>query len=210
MRSKIARYGSQPSITSGLRPIAHVPWPSSASPSVSSRSGSNVALASRAPIAGIRPIGLANISPSPRQASSHATAHTSALLAVLGTAGTRGLRAPRGYGRLIPRLIKVKVGRPEVGPRPRIGCRARVRALELLVPAVIGIARGEVGAVPGLDHASDHPPLDPQRLDWSRHRQVRGGQHLLAGHVGPARRHAEQIVEIGVRTKELGVAVWVR
>src|SRR5215467_13810018 len=162
MRSKIARYGSQPSITSGWPPIAHVPWPSSASPSVSSRSGSNVALASRAPMAGIRPIGLARISPSPRQASAHATAHTSALLAVLGTAGVRGLRTPRGYRCLIPGLIKVKVGRPELGPRPWIGRRPRVRPLELLVPSVVGIARGEVGATRGLDHARYHPPLDPQ------------------------------------------------
>ena len=53
----------------------------SASPSVMTRSGSNVSTASRAPIVGIVPIGLARTAPSPRHASAHATAHTSASVA---------------------------------------------------------------------------------------------------------------------------------
>ena len=49
-----------------------------ASPSVMHRSGSNVARASRPPIIGIVPMGLARISPSPRKHSATATTHTSA------------------------------------------------------------------------------------------------------------------------------------
>ncbi len=74
-RSNTARYGNQPSTMS--------PSSSIASPSLSSRSGANVARASRAPSDGITPIGLARISPSPRQASAHAATHTSALVAVM-------------------------------------------------------------------------------------------------------------------------------
>ncbi len=49
-----------------------------ASPSVSTRSGAKVSLASRAPSAGTLPKGLAMISPSPRQASAQATTQDSA------------------------------------------------------------------------------------------------------------------------------------
>ncbi len=82
-RSKIARNGIQPSAgPGGGWPSAQVPVTKRASPSDSSRSGSNVALASRAPAVGIWPIGLAAISPSPRHASAQATMHTSARAAL--------------------------------------------------------------------------------------------------------------------------------
>ncbi len=82
-RSKIDRNGIQPSTGPGAgSPSAHVPVTNRASPSDSSRSGSNVALASRAPAVGISPIGLAAISPSPRHASAQATMQISALLAL--------------------------------------------------------------------------------------------------------------------------------
>ena len=51
---------------------------SSASPSVITRSGSKLARASRPPIAGMVPIGLAMISPSPRKHSATAIAQNSA------------------------------------------------------------------------------------------------------------------------------------
>src|SRR6266849_1951862 len=201
MRSKIARYGSQPSMTSGWAPIAQVPWPSSASPSVSSRPGSKVALASRAPIAGIRPIGLARISPSPRQASAQAIAHTSALVAALGTASARA-RAACGYRGLVPGLILVEVGGAELRPRRGIRRRAGVLALEILVPAVVRSARGEVRAVRRLDDADHHPALDPQRLQRRRGGQFGCRDDLLAGQVRPVGGHAEQVVEVRVRAEE--------
>jgi len=71
-------YGSQPSMRS----------PEStryASPSVSSKPGSNVSRASRAPRVGISPIGLARMAPSPRHASAQATTHTSARVAGIGS-----------------------------------------------------------------------------------------------------------------------------
>ena len=78
--SNTARKGTQPSAgPSGGSPTAQQPATNVASPSDSSRSGANVARASRAPMAGMVPNGLATISPSPRHASAHATAHTSAL-----------------------------------------------------------------------------------------------------------------------------------
>jgi hypothetical protein len=48
-----------------------------AMPSESMRSGAKVALAKRAPIDGMTPMGLAKISPSPRHASAQATAQSS-------------------------------------------------------------------------------------------------------------------------------------
>ena len=51
---------------------------SAASPSVRTRSGSNVRRARRAPKEGIVPKGLAITSPLPLNTSAHATAHTSA------------------------------------------------------------------------------------------------------------------------------------
>jgi hypothetical protein len=70
-----SRNGTQPSTTRlPSSPGASIV----ASPSVSSRSGSNVSCASRAPSDGMTPIGLARIAPSPRQASAQATTQTSA------------------------------------------------------------------------------------------------------------------------------------
>ena len=54
------------------------PTMSAASPSVSTRSGAKVSLASRAPSAGMVPNGLAMTSPSPRQASAQAMTQDSA------------------------------------------------------------------------------------------------------------------------------------
>ena len=61
----------------GRRRSGSGPPSCTASPSVYTRSGSNVSAARRAPSVGITPIGLARISPSPRQASAHATTQTS-------------------------------------------------------------------------------------------------------------------------------------
>ena len=63
---------------------------SSASPSVITRSGSKLARASRPPIIGIVPIGLAMISPSPRKHSATAiTQHSARVDAVVGSAAAR-------------------------------------------------------------------------------------------------------------------------
>src|SRR5215510_3017261 len=78
-QSNIDRYGFQYSITrspggTSARSLAI----SVASPSVMHRSGSKLARASRPPIIGMVPMGLARISPSPRKHSAMATQPTSA------------------------------------------------------------------------------------------------------------------------------------
>src|SRR2546430_5810065 len=87
--SNMARYGFHDSTTLGApsSPTGSVFPTSSASPSVMTRSGSKAALASRPPIIGTLPIGLARISPSPRNASATATTQISARVAavILGT-----------------------------------------------------------------------------------------------------------------------------
>src|SRR5215472_18745125 len=82
--SNTVRKGTQPSAgPSGGSPTAQQPVTNVASPSDSSRSGANVARASRAPTVGMTPKELATTSPSPRHASAQATAQTSALVASL-------------------------------------------------------------------------------------------------------------------------------
>ncbi len=94
--SNIARYGLYPATTfSGLStPTGMMFSTSNASPSVMTSSGATVALARRPPIIGSVPIGLARISPSPRNASATATAQTSARVKAL-IASPRAARAPR-------------------------------------------------------------------------------------------------------------------
>ena len=107
------RNGIQPSTTAGGLPTAGISPSSSASPSESTRSGLEVRRASRAPIVGISPIGLAMISPSLAQASAHAATQTSARV----TGVVRAMRFMGGCSRSRRGRRRRRPGRP-VRPRP--------------------------------------------------------------------------------------------
>src|SRR5437588_3514588 len=171
------------------------------SPSVTRRSGSNVALASRAPMLGILPNALARISPSPRHASAHATTQTSATST---SAATRALSLTiRSHGSLVLLLVHVEVAGAERIPRARVRRRPRVVPLERLVPVVVGLAGGEVRAAGGLDDAVGHRPVDAQRPDRPLLRQVLGRNDPFAGHEAAPGRAKEHVVEVQVRPEHL-------
>ena len=67
-----------------------------------------------------------------------------------------------------------------------------------------------MGAVRRLDHPLDHHPADQQALDGGVDGQACGVDDLLAAEVGALGGHAEQVVEVGVRTEVRRVAVHVR
>ena len=100
---------------------------------------------------------------------------------------------------------------PERRPTPSGPWRWRVLLLERLVPRVVGIARGGVGAVGRLDHAVDEQPADPQPghvaglVDagprWARSaRRTRRTASAAS---------SMQVVEVEVRSEEGGVAALV-
>src|ERR687898_3477529 len=140
--SNIARYGFHDStnLAALSTPTGSSFATSSASPSVITRSGSNDARASRPPIIGTLPIGLARISPSPRKASATATTQISARVA--------SVMLVSQPDRLAVLVVAADV---EVAGAERVPCvvvaRGRgVFALERLVALVVGRARREVRA----------------------------------------------------------------
>src|SRR5262245_8400586 len=203
--SNIARYGFHDSITAGAwsTPTGNTSATSSASPSVMTRSGSNVARARRPPIIGTLPIGLARISPSPRKTSATATTQTSARVASVMTA------SQPHRGAVLVVAADVEVAAAERVPRAVVARRRGVLTLEGLVPLVVGGARREVRAEGRLDHAVDHQPVDAQRLDRSLRGEVLGRHHLLDRHEPPLGRHAEQVVGVRVDPEVLAVAAGV-
>src|SRR5579862_8296765 len=159
--SKTRRKGIQPSTTLSVPSRAILPATKKASPSDTSRSGSMVARARRAPSIGIIPIPLAKISPSPRKASDRATTQTSASSAT-------------GDRPLVVGLAALQIPRRERGPRLGVGGCGRVALLERLVPAVVRVARREVRAPRRLDHPVDHRAVDRQRVERALGAQLIG------------------------------------
>src|SRR3954470_7086210 len=146
----------------------------SASPSVITRSGSNTSRARRPPTAGMVPIGLAMISPSPRKHSATPITQKSARLGAplvsltalplsaspgrsghaplrAGIPGSRPLRSQADHLAVLGVVAAVEVlrlpGRPQVG----IPGARRVLLLERLVAAVVRDALGEVRALRRVD-----------------------------------------------------------
>src|SRR6516165_5913027 len=112
-----------------------------ASPSDTSRSGSNEARANRAASMGIVPIPEAKISPSPRHASAQATTQMSARAGVVPVIA----RSLFGHRVLVVALaLQLEVLAGKSGPFFRVDRGGRVRALEGLIPIVVGDARREV------------------------------------------------------------------
>src|SRR5207248_1693906 len=144
-------------------------------------SGSNRALARRAPMVGITPKALARISPLPRHTSAQATTQYSSRVGA----------SPTSHPRLVLLFLDVEVPRSEPLPRIRVGGRLRVLPLERLVPVVVGRARGEVRAASRLHHAVGHGPIDPQGPDRALLGQILRRHHALAGDE-PALRRAEE------------------
>src|SRR4051794_3506882 len=232
--SNICRYGFHDSIVlaSSVAPTGYGPPIRSASPSVITRSGSKLARASRPPIIGTLPIGLARISPSPRKHSAIATTQYSARVirsvvsaisppppaplvraaraALRGRDATMSVPSPlRSQPHHLPVLgVITAVEVLRLPFRPRLG-RLRaggVRLLELLVARVVGHALGEVGAEGRLDHAVGHEPVDLQRLHRAVGREVVGLDDPLDTHEPLVGRHAEQVVEVGIDVQILPVA----
>ena len=128
--------------------------------SVSIRSGSKLARASRPAATGNGPIGWHSSSPSPRKASASATRQISSMLASLtawppasltarprlGSGRRSRLRSPGQASPVVLVRGQVEPVGLEPGPGLRVPGRGRVLPLERLVPAVVGQALGEVGA----------------------------------------------------------------
>src|SRR6266540_7059274 len=195
-----------------------------ASPSVYTRSGSNVSAASRAPSIGISPMGLARISPSPRHASAHATTQISARVGSFtssapgpGWPGRSGpgslvcrVPAPRWFAscrRSCERLLgqapvlalgHVHVARAKGDPGVRVLRRGRVLALDLLVALVIGNTVREVRTERRLHHPVGPQAADPDRVDRPGTPELVGIDDALARHERAFRRHGEQVVEVPV------------
>ena len=202
--------GEQPSGgPSGAVPTAHVPRTSVASPSMSRRSGSKAARASRAAMAGTGPIGEASSSPSPRQASAQATTQISSgdaghhqRTTVSGPSsgtgrrdrGRPGSRRPRRGRQPRRRRGTDRWTRPAARGRRRVG----IGALERLVASVVGLAGGEVGATGRLDDAVHHPAVDAHGLQRHAVGELVGGDDVLAGEVGAVGGRAEDVVEVDV------------
>src|SRR5262249_38201855 len=111
----------------------------SASPSVMTRSGSNTSRARRPPMAGVVPIGLAMISPSPRKHSATPITHASArlppsLLTAPPLSASPGRTAPRSAN------ARLRAGIP--GSRP-------LRSYADHLPVLGVIAAVEVLRLPG-------------------------------------------------------------
>ena len=176
--SNIERYGFHaPTTFSGAStPTGMMFSTSSASPSVITSSGSNVALASRPPIIGSVPIGLARISPSSRKHSASATAQTSARV------GATDPRAHAATACLVLGLGHVDVAGAEVVPGVVALGAGGVLLLERFVARVVGDALGEVRAVRRLDHAVGHQAVDPQRLRRALLQEVVGVDDALDRH----------------------------
>src|SRR5438270_6838437 len=203
--SNIARYGFHDSTTLGApsSPTGSVFPTSSASPSVMTRSGSKAARASRPPIMGTLPIGLARISPSPRNASATATTQISARVAAV-IVGSQPDRLA-----VLVVAADVEVAGAERVPRVVVARRRGVLALEGLVALVVWSARREVRAERRLDHAVDHEPVDAEGLHRTLGGELVGRQHLLDRHEPARGRHAEQVVEVRVDAEVLAVAAGV-
>src|SRR5947208_10294582 len=197
--SNIARYGFHDSTTLGApsSPTGSVFATSSASPSVMTRSGSKAARASRPPIMGTLPIGLARISPSPRNASATATTQISARVAAV-IVGSQPDRLA-----VLVVAADVEVAGAERVPRVVVARRRGVLALEGLVALVVGSARREVRAERRLDHPVDHETVDVQRLHGAVAGEVVRRQHLLDRHEPALGSHAEQVVEVRVDAEVL-------
>src|SRR5919197_9928 len=201
--SKTTRKGIHPSITFSSSPAASGRGFATryASPSLTSRSGSNVALARRAAIVGMTPNALARISPSPRHASAQATTHTSS--------SVKSATA-RPHRSLILLLVHIEVPGPERRPFPRITQSIHVLSLEDLVARVVRRARREVGTAGSLDDAVGHRSVDAERADGSLLHQVLGGDDPLARDEPALGRSEEDVVEIEVGSQELARAEDVR
>src|SRR5262249_5356565 len=199
--SNMARYGFQDSTTLGASssPTGSTLPTRSASPSVTTRSGSKVARARRPPIIGTFPIGLARISRSPRNTSATATTQTSARVA-----SVTAVSQPDCLEVLVV-AVDVEVAVAERVPGGVVTRGRRVLALEGLVAVVVGRARREVGAERGLDHAVDHQTVDAHCLHGSLRGEILGRDDLLDRHEPPRRRQAEQIVEVRVDAEVLAV-----
>src|SRR5829696_8085623 len=144
---------------------------------------------------GTVPMPLAKISPSPRNASAAAITQTSAS-DDSATAAHRLL------------VVGLGTGQPLLGPLgPPLGITGRrhVLALEGLVPAVVRLARREVGAAGGLDHAVHGRALDPEGVGGALGQQVLGGHHPLAREEPAAGGGGgeEEVVEVEVGAEEL-------
>src|SRR5918995_4152140 len=203
--SNIARYGFHDSTTfaASSTPTGRSFATSSASPSVITRSGSNDARASRPPIMGMLPIGLARISPSPRKASATATTQISALVASIMLDSQ-----PDGLAVLVV-AADVEIAGAERVPCVVVARGRGVLTLKRLVALVVGRAGREVRAERGLDHAVDHEAVDPQRLHGTPAGEVVRRQHLLDRHEPAFGGHAEQVVEVRVDSEVLAVAAGV-
>src|SRR2546421_3130676 len=200
--SNIARYGFHDSTTlaSLSSPTASVFATSSASPSVMTRSGSKATRASRPPIMGTLPIGLARISPSPRNASATATTQISARVASV----IDGSQPDRLAVLVV--AADVEVAGAERFPRVVVARGRGVLALEGLVALVVGRARCEVRAEWRLHHAVDHEPVDAEGLHGVPGGELIGRQHLLDRHEPARGCHAEQVVEVRVDAEVLPVS----
>src|SRR4029450_856396 len=134
----MARWGGHDSTSLGASstPTGSVFPTSSASPSVITRSGSKAARASRPPIVGTLPIGLARISPSPRNASATATTQISARVASVI------LRSQPDRLAVLVVAADVEVAGSKRIPRVVVARGRGVLALERLVALVGGGGRG--------------------------------------------------------------------